>query len=222
MKEGGTLMNLTDRLLKVASLVKGKKIADIGTDHGYLPIFLLENNIIDYAVCSDVKKGPLANAEKNIKKYGFENKTRLCLADGLSGIMPNECDTAVIAGMGGEMITHILQEGIPDGIEKFVLQPMRNIDVLRRKIHSLDMKITGENLVKEKDKFYIIICAEKGIEKFWSNEQYIVSPFLRNDPLWSEYSEKEKRKLLRNLTELEKSDDIEKRKEIEKLISLFE
>ena len=180
-------MNLPDRLLKAASLVKGKKIADIGTDHGYLPIYLLEKGIIDYAVCSDVKKGPLANAEKNIRKFGFESRTRLCLADGLCGIVPNECDTAVIAGMGGEMIAHILGNGIPEGIERFVLQPMRNIDILRRKIHSLDMKISGESLVREKDKFYIIICAEKGTEKPWSEEEYLVSPLLKKDPLWQEY-----------------------------------
>ena len=215
-------MNITPRLLAIASLIKGGKIADIGTDHGYLPIYLLEKGIIDFAVCSDIKKGPLANAEKNIKIHGLESKTRLCLADGLCGIKPNEADTAVIAGMGGEMIAHILGEGMPDGIERFILQPMRNVDILRKKLHELGLKITQEKLVREKDKFYIIICTEKGEHTSWSEEEYTVSPFLKKDPLWAEYAAKEKRKLLRNLEELEKSNDEDKKKEIEKLIKLYE
>lgn len=222
MKEGKQMI-ITPRLKKIADLIpKGSRLADIGTDHGFLPIYLLKNNIIEYAVCSDIKKGPLANAEKNIRKYGFEQKTRLCLADGLSGVLPGEADTAVIAGMGGEMIATILENGIPEGMSKFFLQPMRNIDVLRRKMHSLGLKITGEMLIKEKDKFYIIICAEKGSETPWKDDEYIVSPFLKKEPLWAEYAAKEKKKFLRNLEELEKSDDEEKKTVIKKLVKLYE
>lgn len=215
-------MNIPHRLIQIAGLVKGKRLADIGTDHGYLPIYLLEKGIIEYAVCSDVKQGPLANAEKNIRKYGFENKTRLCLADGLCGVRSNEVDTAVIAGMGGEMIAHILEAGIPEGIEKFVLQPMRNIDVLRKKLHALGLKITKERLCFDKDKYYIIICAAIGQESPWSDEEYVVSPLLKNDPLWEEYSAREKNKLLRNLEELKKSEAEDKKMEIEKMIRLYE
>ena len=74
----------------------------------------------------------------------------------------------------------------------------------------------------EKNKFYIIICAEKGTECKWTNEEYLVSPLLKNDPLWKEFAEKEKNKLLRNKSELEKSEDVEKKAEIEKLIKLYE
>ena len=214
-------MILPERLLAVAKAVSGKRLADIGTDHAYLPIYLLENGIIDFAVCSDIKKGPLTNAEKNISKHGLKEKVRLCLADGLSGINSDECDTAVIAGMGGEMIAHILEAGIPKGINQFILQPMRNIDFLRRKLHSLGIKITDEMLVREKEKFYIIICAEKGNETKWNDDEYLVSSFLKSDPLWDEYAEKEKKKLIRNLEEIEKSDDKVKRQEIEKLIGLY-
>ena len=215
-------MNIPHRLLEIAGLVKGKRLADIGTDHGYLPIYLLDKGIINYAVCSDVKQGPLANAEKNIRKYGLENKTRLCLADGLCGVQSNEVDTAVIAGMGGEMIAHILEAGIPEGIDSFILQPMRNIDILRKKLHCTGLKITQEKLVNEKGKFYIIICAEKGNETSWTGEEYLVSPLLKTDPLWEEYSSKEKAKLLRNLAELDKSDDEKKKAEIKRLIKLYE
>lgn len=216
-------MIITPRLLKIARLIpQGSRIADIGTDHGFLPIYLLENNLIDFAVCSDVKKGPLDNARKNIKKYGFENKTRLCLADGLAGVLPNEADTAVIAGMGGEMIATILENGIPEGMNRFFLQPMRNIDVLRKKIHQLGIKIIDELLVNEKDKFYIIICAEKGNETTWSEDDYIVSPLLKKELLWPEYSAKERAKILRAKAELEKSENKEKQKEFERLLKLYE
>ena len=215
-------MNIPHRLLEIAGLVKGKRLADIGTDHGYLPIYLLDKGIINYAVCSDVKQGPLANAEKNIRKYGLENKTRLCLADGLCGVQSNEVDTAVIAGMGGEMIAHILEAGIPEGIDSFILQPMRNIDILRKKLHSAGLVISHEKLVREKNKFYIIICAEKGVQPVWEEEEYIVSPILRCDPLWAEYSAREKEKLVRNLQELEKSHKEDKKAEIEKIIKLYE
>lgn len=214
-------MNLPDRLLAIANLVEGKRLADIGTDHGYLPIYLLKQGKIDFAVCSDVKKGPLANAEKNIRAHGVEDKTRLCLADGLCGILPDEADCCVIAGMGGEMIAHILDRNIPHGIKRFVLQPMRNIDILRRKLHTIGLEITGEKLVREKDKFYIIICAGFGKKCIWSDEEYIVSPFLKKDPLWNEYAENERKKLQRNLAEIEKSEDAEKKKAIEKLITLY-
>lgn len=215
-------MNIPSRLESIAALVhNGSRLADIGTDHGYLPIFLLKKGVIEYAVCSDIKKGPLANAEKNIKKYGLSDKTRLCLADGLSGINPGEADTAVIAGMGGEMIASILEAGIPDGMEKFVLQPMRNINILREKLHNLKLRITDEKLTFEKGKYYIIICAEKGEQGRWSREEYMVSPLLKKEPLWREYAEKETNKLLRNLTELEKSEDKSKKEEILKLIELY-
>ncbi|MBR5586943.1 MAG: SAM-dependent methyltransferase [Clostridia bacterium] len=216
-------MKIPFRLEAIANLISpGSRIADIGTDHGYLPIYLLKKGVVDFAVCSDVKKGPLANAEKNIKKYGLSDKTRLCLADGLAGINPGEADTAVIAGMGGEMIALILGAGVPEGMDKFVLQPMRNIDILRKKLHALDIEITDEKIVKEKEKFYIIICARKGSPKPWAEEEYAVSPFLKKEELWQEFSGREKTKLKRNLAELEKGDDDKKKIEIEKLIKLYE
>lgn len=216
-------MKIPVRLEAIADMiVPGSRVADIGTDHGYLPIYLLEKGVIEFAVCSDVKKGPLANAEKNIKKYGFVDNTRLCLADGLAGIKSGEADTAVIAGMGGEMIASILEAGIPDGMNRFVLQPMRNIDVLRRKIHSLGLEIKDEKLVKEKEKFYIIICASAGNPENWQEDEYIVSPLLKKEPLWQEFASKERAKLRRNLAELEKGGDEDRKSEIERLIRLYE
>ena len=216
-------MKIPVRLEAIASLIApGSRIADIGTDHGYLPIFLLQKGVIRFAVCSDVKKGPLANAEKNIKRYGLSDKTRLCLADGLAGINPGEADTAVIAGMGGELIASILEAGIPEGMDNFVLQPMRNIDVLRRKIHSLGIEITDEKLVKEREKFYIIICARKGKSSQWADDEYIVSPLLKKEALWREFARKERTKLKRNLAEFEKGGNPVRKSEIEKLIKLYE
>lgn len=214
-------MNIPRRLIEIANLVEGRRVADIGTDHGYLPIYLLNNGTIEYAVLSDIKKGPLANARNNLKRYRLEDKARLCLACGLTGILPNEADCAVIAGMGGEMIASILEEGIPEGMTKFVLQPMRNIDVLRKKIHSLGLKITNEKITFEKGKFYIIICAERGGDKKWTEDEYLVSPFMKKDNLWPEYSEKERNKILKAIKQLEKSDSDKRKKEFERLLKLY-
>lgn len=215
-------MNITPRLEMIASLVKDKsRLADIGTDHGFLPIYLFERGKISYAVCSDIKEGPLSNAEKNLKKYGYFKSARLCLADGLSGVCDNEVDTVVIAGMGGEMIASILEEKIPEGVSEFIFQPMRNIDVLRKKIHKLGLKITDEKIVREKEKFYIIICAEKGCQTDWEEEEYIVSRFMKKEPLWTEFSQKERHKIIKAKEQLKKSEDTEKKDYFDKLLKLY-
>ena len=215
-------MNISPRLKRIADMVKhGTKLADIGTDHGFLPIYLLKNNKIDFAICSDIKKGPLSTAEKNLKKYGFSDKVRLTLADGLKGIMPNEADSAVIAGMGGEMIAHILDDGIPEGIKEFILQPMRNIPALRKKIHQLKMTILNEVLIREKDKFYIVMHVIAGEEMPWTEDEYICSKFLKKDLLWNEYAESERKKILAALSKLNDSDDEDRKKEFEKLLNIY-
>ncbi len=196
-------MKLSPRLLAIAEMIDGgKRVADIGTDHALLPIYLLKTGKASFSVCSDIKKGPLLSAEKNIRLYGLTDKTRLELADGLNGIRPNEADIAVIAGMGGEMISHILSDFVPEGLEEFILQPMRNIPSLRKTLHTLGYRILKEKLVKEKTKMYIIIHAKKGIEPLWSEEEYIVSPLLKKDVLWEEYSNQEIRKIDRALSQL--------------------
>ena len=176
-------MNLTPRLKTVADLAgKGTSLADIGTDHAYIPIYLMQKGLISKAIAADINEGPLERADKNIRKAGLSDKITLRLSDGLDNIKDNEAETVVIAGMGGEIISHMLEKPKPVGIKKFVIQPMTDIPLVRRKIHENGMIITAERLAAEKDKIYTVISCEYGSGQQFSDEDYIVSPLLKSDP----------------------------------------
>lgn len=121
------LFTLNERLSLCASLVrKGKRVADIGTDHAYLPVWLVRAGFVPFAIAADIKAEPLKSGQLTIEKYHAESyiETRLC--DGLKGIESSEIDDVVIAGMGGETIIHILSDALwlKDSTKRLVLQPM--------------------------------------------------------------------------------------------------
>lgn len=104
-------MQLSQRLLAVADLASaGHCLADVGTDHGYIPIYLMEKGNYERAIAMDVRKGPLLRAEENRKSHGFEDRMDLRLSDGVAALREGEADTVVIAGMGGGLGDHY-----PDG-----------------------------------------------------------------------------------------------------------
>ena len=128
------LFQLDPRLSVCASFVReGAKLADVGTDHAYLPIWLVKNGKIASAIAADVNIGPLRRAEKNIRKYHVEDKVVTRLSDGLETVFPVEADDIVIAGMGGEMIVKILSAApwVMDAGKQLILQPMTAADKLR-------------------------------------------------------------------------------------------
>ncbi len=156
-------MKLTDRLLKIASLVsKGKKVADIGTDHGYIPVYLLNNKKIDYAILADVNKGPLENAKKEVEYNNLENKVDLRLGSGLEVLNENEVDEIIIAGMGGILISELLEakKSISHTVDKLILQPMQAQSELRKYLYNNGYEIVNEVLVKEDFRIYEIIEAK--------------------------------------------------------------
>ena len=127
-------VKLTDRLLKIASLVdNGKRIADIGTDHGYIPVYLLNQNKIQYAILGDVNKGPLENARKEVTRNKLQDKVDLRLGSGIEVLKENEVDEIIIAGMGGMLINNLLKanEKVAHTTEKLILQPMQAPEELR-------------------------------------------------------------------------------------------
>ena len=126
-------MILTPRLACIAALVpQGAQLADVGTDHGKLPITLLIEGRIAHAIGSDLREGPLDHAARNAEEHGVILPLRL--AAGLDGISPEECDTVTIAGMGGQTIAEILQNApwTADGDHLLLLQPMTMIYELRQ------------------------------------------------------------------------------------------
>lgn len=156
-------MKLTDRLLKIANLVsEGKRVADIGTDHGYIPVYLLNNNKIDYAILADVNKGPLDNAKKEVNHNNLEDKVDLRLGSGLEVLNENEVDEVIIAGMGGILISELLEakKSVAHTVDKLILQPMQAQNELRKYLYNNGYEILNEVLVKEDFRIYEIIEAK--------------------------------------------------------------
>ena len=158
-------MKLSKRLLAIGELVpKNSIVADIGTDHGYIPAYLIENNISKKVIGTDISKGSLDKIIKYIKDSGYEEKIDSRLGYGLEVIKPFEVDTVVIAGMGGVLINEILDKDktITDSITNFILQPMLGVKELRIYLMENNFEIIKEELVKDEGKFYEIIFAKKG------------------------------------------------------------
>lgn len=153
------MIALSKRLNEIAGLVpKGSRVADIGTDHGYLSVFMAENGIASFVLACDINEKPLNNARRTIETHGAENiELRLC--DGLAGVGENEIDTVVIAGMGAEVIVHIIEDcpWIKNGRYTLILQPMTSPEILRERLNTLGFTTEKETAVAENGKVYCII-----------------------------------------------------------------
>ena len=156
------MITLSARLQAAASLVNGGgSLVDVGTDHAYLPLYLIENGIIDSAIASDIGEGPLANAKKTLINSAAENKIALRLSDGLKNISPEETDEIVICGMGGNLIDEILSAApwiCRPGMH-LVLQPMTHSEDVRRCLCLHGFEIQHEICVSEKGRVYLAMDA---------------------------------------------------------------
>lgn len=189
-------MRLSKRLEMVASLVeKGSRIADIGTDHAYLPIALVERGISPGAVAMDIRRGPLGRAREHVKACGLEEKIVIRLSDGLSALMPGEADTAVIAGMGGELVIHSLEQGrhLWDELKSFVLSPQSELDKVRHYLEEQGFRIVREEMVEEDKKFYTAILAGRGKNSYDRPIDYLYGKYLMEtrNPVLALFLEKE-------------------------------
>lgn len=158
-------MNLSVRLKTIASFVdEGNILADIGTDHGYIPIYLVKNNVIPKALAMDISSGSLKKAEKNIKKHNLEEKINTRLSDGLSNLGPGEVDTIIITGMGGSLIKKILSDHLKvmESAKELILSPQKEMSLIREFLVENNFNITKEAMLKEGDKYYVVIKATKG------------------------------------------------------------
>lgn len=156
-------IKINDRLLTAVPFVrKGKNFADIGTDHAYLPIYLINKGIISRAIAADINQGPLDKADENIKKYGFEQNISTVLCDGLSKIDPDSADDIAIFGMGGELIVKIIDEAnwLKDTDKRLIVQPMTHPEKVREYLAQNGYNIIGETLSYDRGKIYQTICAE--------------------------------------------------------------
>lgn len=158
-------IKLSNRLSAVASFVpKGSKVADIGTDHGYLAVHLVSNDICPVVIATDRAKGPLKAAEQLVGLLSLEHKIQTRFGDGLKPLAVGEVDTVCIAGMGGMTIRDIVLQSadVAASVKRFILQPQRNNGVVRQFMCDNGFKIVAEDLVEEDGFFYEIMVLEAG------------------------------------------------------------
>lgn len=178
-------ITLSKRLNRVAEFVrKDQPIADIGSDHAYLPIYLVQNNIVPSAIAGEVVEGPYQKAVEQVKLHNLEEQIATRFGNGLEVLKPDdEMGTIFICGMGGTLISNILAKGAERGklpkSARLVLQPNNGEKNLRTFLQNNHYQIIHENILKENNKIYEIIVAEVAEEKvFYSEEEMLFGPFL--------------------------------------------
>lgn len=159
------VLKLQPRLRRIAEAVPdGARLADVGTDHAYLPVWLLREGRIPYAIASDIRQGPLEHARRTAEAYGVAAQMDFRLCAGLDRIAPDEADAVVVAGMGGETIVSILSAApwLRESGAVLLLQPMTKAEVLRRWLAENGFRIASEHLVEAKGTIYAVLRAEAG------------------------------------------------------------
>lgn len=161
-------MHLSKRLQAVADMVtKGNRVADVGTDHAYVPIYLVEQGKIPGAIALDINHGPLNRAKEHIAENKLLNYIDTRLSNGLTALREEEADSLIIAGMGGGLIVRILTEGkkwLPS-FQELILQPQSEIDTVRRFLYENSYQIIDESMILEEGKYYPMMKAV-AIERF--------------------------------------------------------
>ena len=214
---------LSVRLMKVAEHVQpGAVVADIGSDHAYLPCYLLHNGSASRAVAGEIVKGPYESAKKQVREEGLEGKITVRLAPGLEAVEPEDGITAVtIAGMGGSLIASILEEGKSRlaGVERLILQPNVHAQAIRLWAVQNGWRIVAEDILKEKDKIYEILVLEPTAEEVQLDaKQLLFGPKLMQDQN-DIFKEKWKREatqwkaIAERLENTEETEDIRTKKE---------
>jgi len=155
-------------------VTEGNRLADVGTDHGYVPICLCEEKRIPSAIAMDINKGPLLRADEHIRSAGLSAYIETRLSDGLAALKCGEADTVLIAGMGGPLTVRILTEGQEAlfGVQELVLQPQSEIAGVRRWLCGNGWKIVREDIVVEDGKFYPMFRAVPGESEAYSGDEY--------------------------------------------------
>ncbi len=191
---------ISKRLELVASFVpQGSILLDVGSDHAYLPIELVERGQIEAAIAGEVVVGPYQSAVKNVDAHGLEEKIQVRLANGLAAFEEeDQVSVITIAGMGGRLIATILEEGLDklSGVERLILQPNNREDDLRIWLQDHEFQIVAESILEEAGKFYEILVVEAGQMKLSASDLRF-GPFLSKEisPVFVQKWQKEAAKL---------------------------
>ena len=216
-------MELSKRLYAVAGLVtEGASVADIGTDHGYIPIYLIKEGIASKVIALDVKKGPLERARMHIIGYGLKDRIKTRLSDGLQEVKPGEVDTMIAAGMGGGLVIRILQEGrkVADQLSALILQPQSEIEKVRKYLNQSGFRITEEKMVEETGKYYPMMRVAHGEAEDYEEYEYLYGKRLleKKDPVLKKYLLREKEIRESILKQLAKHKDSQTARDREKTV----
>ena len=193
------LFQLGPRLALCAALVRqGSSLCDVGTDHAYLPIWLLKTGKISRALACDINPGPLEAARRDGEKYGVGEELSFRLSDGLRAVSPQEAEDTVIAGMGGELILRIVLETpwLRDSSKRLVLQPMSSVPQLRRGLAREGFAVLEEQAVVDGGKVYSAFAAQYQGSPVEAGPLY---PYLGKLCPGGPYVEEYARKVLRGL-----------------------
>ncbi|WP_323704730.1 tRNA (adenine(22)-N(1))-methyltransferase [Mammaliicoccus sp. Dog046] len=203
------MIHLNKRLTKVSEYLNHRKLADIGSDHAYLPIYAIQNQLINTAIAGEVVKGPFLAAQQNTKNYALSDQIEVKLGDGLE-VVDETVDVITICGMGGPLIAQIIDEGksklthFPD----LILQANIHALPIRENLQKLEYKIEDECIIKEKKHIYEIIVAKKGNMQLTDKEMKFGPILLKNkNELFAEKWNRELESLEKISKQLENHDD---------------
>lgn len=232
-------MHLDKRLQAVASFVpQGSRLGDIGTDHAYLPVWLVRNGAIASAVAGDIASGPCQAARATVAMYATADKIAVRQGSGLAVLAPGEADCIAICGMGGSTIISILAAdmAVAKSAQRLVLQPMAGAAALRRWLVEQGWRLASEALVDDPPHFYEIICAERSADAAasgavsaagYSEAEYLVGPALLRDghPLLAKQIARQQvslEELLSNMARSERAKASAKYQEAQRLVQELE
>ena len=196
-------IHLSKRLKALANMVTdGNRLADIGTDHGYIPIYLCQTGKIPSALAMDIGKGPLQQAQTHIAEHGLSEQIKTRLSDGMAALQFGEADTILIAGMGGGLVMKILSEGAEKltGKEELILQPQSEIALVREFLRVRNFQILNEDIILEDGKYYPMmkVSQQKAAEQTKILPQEVADAFgpvllQKRHPVLKEWLERELR-----------------------------
>lgn len=195
---------MTPRLLTICSMVKpGSRVIDVGSDHAYVPIYLVKEGIAQSALATDVHEGPIQRSMDNVRRQGLEEKIRMQKADGLEGVALSGYDTVIIAGMGGILIADIMHRAESLAGKKLILQPMTAIKELRAFLLENGFCIISERLCQEAEKLYTVIEAACGEDIPYSDLEFLLGRKTREDNLYPLLVTREAEKIKKRISGLE-------------------
>lgn len=227
---------LSQRLQAVADLVgETGVVADVGTDHGYIPVFLVSSGKAKRAIAMDVNEGPLARAKEHIRQSGLQAQIEARLSDGLAALQPKEAQAIVIAGMGGALMARILADGrkVARTAKRLVLQPQSELYFFRRFLLEEGYRIVEEDMVYEDGKFYSMMAVETVSPGMQANmgemtdTELAYGPLLLagNHPVLKQYllrQREQKQKILENLRKNARQDASERKMQLTKELAEIE